>query len=92
MNDYLGRKMSDHFFAGFDKDGNRIFSIKMGLTDSLPMRQRYDKYIGLLGQVQDLKFALKQMWDQYSMHIRRKQMGFKPQGEQDFDNETGIES
>ena len=74
INDLLQKKTSDHFFVGFDKDGNRMFSLKLGLNLSMPMRQRYDRYVCMIGQIQDIKYAFKDLWDEYSMAVRQKQM------------------
>ena len=65
FNNLLEGTLTDYFCVGMDKDGQRMFNIKLCINSTTPKRQRYDRYIGLLGQIQDIKQYVKIMWQQY---------------------------
>lgn len=65
FNSMVQSMLSDYFCVGLDKDGDRMYDIKLNISSSTPRRQRYDRYVGLLGQIQDIKQYVKIMWLQY---------------------------
>lgn len=68
LNDFIQNHMSDYFTVGLDPDGNRMYRVKMDLKQRTPMRERYDRYVGLLGSIYDVIQIVKQMWTQYSQY------------------------
>ena len=79
ISDFLYDKLCDVFFCGLDKDGNRMYRIKIGFTQRMPMRQRYDRYLGMMGFVEDIKGSLTQSWFQYSQFREEQQQNQKLQ-------------
>ena len=77
VSEFLYSKMRDVFFCGLDMDGNRTYAIKIGFSQRMPMRQRYDRYIGMLGMVEDIKGSLTQSWCQYTQFREERQQNQK---------------
>ena len=73
VSEFLYSKMRDVFFCGLDMDGNRTYAIKIAFSQRMPMRQRYDRYIGMLGMVEDIKGSLTQSWCQYTQFREERQ-------------------
>ena len=79
-------KLSDYLCVGLDPDGNRMFGVRLDFSQRMPMRQRYDRYVGLLGQIQDVTQIIKQIWMEFSRsraQMEERQNGEEGQGEEE---------